>query len=99
MIFKTEKDREIAYRNIFSTIEGRMVLVDILDGLHFWDISKSPNRTDVEMNILNLCSKNILNLANFWHPKNIVGNMLTPKKKKKRWWNQTVGEFTERKRK
>jgi hypothetical protein len=105
MIFKTEKDRQNAYHNTFSSNEGRLVLVDILGTLGFWDTITGEGLTEVEQNVLNLHAKKILERCGFWKPSNymmIVSNMLgliAPKKKKKRWWHQTVGEFTERKRK
>ena len=104
MIFKTEKDRKNAYHNTFSSNEGRMVLVDILGVLGFWDTETSENLTIAEQNVLNLHAKKILERCGFWKPSNyltIAANMLglTATKKKKRWWNMTVGEFIERKRK
>lgn len=103
MIFKTEKDRKNAYHNTFSSNEGRMVLVDILGTLGFWDTIIGEGLSEVEQNVLNLHAKKILERCGFWQPKNylaIVSNMIgqTPPPKKKHWWNQTVGEFTERKR-
>lgn len=103
MIFKTEKDRKMAYHNTFSSNEGRMVLVDILGTLGFWDTTTSEALNEIEQNALNLHAKKILERCGFWSPSNylaIVSNMIgliVPKKK--RWWNMIVGEFTERKRK
>ena len=54
MIFKTDKDRNNVYRNILSTNEGKMMLIDILDVLHFWDTAMPPTLSEVEVNILNL---------------------------------------------
>lgn len=85
MIFKTDKDRNNAYRNAFSSNEGKMVLVDILDVLHFWDTVMPPSLSEVEQNALNLCAKNILARAGFWKSENIVGNMLYLKNKPPKW--------------
>lgn len=88
MIFKTDKDRRMAYRNVFSSNEGRMVLVDILGTLGFWDTMTSEGLTEVEQNVLNLHAKKILERCGFWKPSNyiaMVANMLglpTPKKKR-----------------
>lgn len=76
MIFKTDKDRNNAYRNTFFSNEGKLVLVDILDVLHFWDTVMPPSLSEVEQNALNLCAKNILARAGFWESENIVGTML-----------------------
>ena len=103
MIFKTDKDRMIAYKNTFSSNEGRMVLVDILGTLGFFDTTTSEALSVAEQNVLNLHAKKILERCGFWQPSNyfeIVSNMIgqvVPKKK--HWWNMTVAEFTERKRK
>lgn len=86
MIFKTDKDRNNVYRNTFSSNEGKMVLVDILDVLHFWDTVMPPNLSEVEQNALNLCAKKILAQAGFWKSENIVGNML--KTRKLKWYER-----------
>lgn len=88
MIFKTDKntdaeaerDRRNAYRNVLSTNEGKMVLVDILGTLGFWDTVIPPRVSETEHNILNLHAKKILDKCGFWKPENIVGNMLKGKK-------------------
>lgn len=85
MIFKSEKDRNNAYKNTFSTNEGRLVLIDILDVLHFWDTVVAPNLSEIEQNALNLHAKKMLVRCGFWKPKNIVGNML---KRKKKWFER-----------
>jgi len=89
VIFKTTKDRELAYKNLFSTLEGRMVLVDILGVLGFFDTRTGEGLTEVEQNVLNLYAKKILERCGFWQPKNyqaIVANMLgQPAPKKKRF--------------
>jgi len=103
MIFKTEKDRMLAYKNTFSSIRDMMVLVDILGVLGLWDTEIREGLTMAEQNLLNLHAKKILERFGFWQPSNylaILSNMIgqiIPKKK--RWWQMTVGEFTERKRK
>lgn len=105
MIFKTERDRNSAYYNTFSSNEGRMVLVDILGTLGFWDTITGEGLTEVEQNVLNLHAKKILERCGFWKPSNyimIVMNMLgqiTPKKKKKKWWDKSIPELFERKQK
>jgi hypothetical protein len=76
VIFKTEKDRRNAYRNAFAPLAGKQVLVDILDCLHFWDTTVSPNLSEIEQNALNLAAKKILVRAGFWDSENIVGNMI-----------------------
>lgn len=86
MIFKTEKDQKNAYHNAFTPLEGKRVLVDILDCLHFWDTTVPPNLSEIEQNVLNLAAKKILVRAGFWESENIVGNMLKPKKK--RWYER-----------
>ena len=86
MIFKTEKDREQAYKNLFSSVQGKMVLVDVLDALHFWDTVMPPNLTEVELNAFNMCAKKILARGGFWDSEHIVGSMARPKKK--RWWKR-----------
>lgn len=92
MIFKTEKDRELAYRNTFSTIQGQMVLVDILGVLGFFDTRTGDGLTEVEQNILNLYAKKILEQCGFWQPKNymaITSSMLgLIPQKKKGWWSK-----------
>ena len=65
-----------------------MVLVDILDVLHFWDTVSAPNLSGVEQNALNLCAKKILARCGFWKSENIVGNML--KTKKKKWYERII---------
>jgi len=92
MIFKTERDRQLAYKNTFSSMQGRWVLVDILGTLGFWDTIISEGLSEVEQNVLNLHAKKILERCGFWQPKNyeaILGNMLghvAPKKK--RWFER-----------
>ena len=90
MIFKTEQDRMMAYKNLFSSLEGRMVLVDILGALGFFDTITGEDLTVVEQNVLNLHAKKILERCGFWQPKNyqaIVANMLGQiAPKKKRWF-------------
>ena len=86
MVFKTEKDRNNAYHNTFSTNEGKMVLVDILGMLGFWDTIQSQNLSEVEHHVLSLYAKKILNRCGFWQSENIVGNML--KTKKKKWFER-----------
>lgn len=104
MIFKTEKDRMLAYKNTFASIEDMMVLVDILGVLGLWDTLTSENLSAAEQNVLNLHAKKILERFGIWRPGNyleIISSMIgrtVPKKKKKHWWDMTVGEFTERKR-
>jgi len=93
MIFKTEKDRINACHNTFSSIENRMVLVDILGVLGFWDTEISEGVTEAEQNVLNLHAKKILERCGFWKPSNyltIVSNMLgmTAPEKKKRWFER-----------
>ena len=90
MIFKTEKDRNIAYRNVFSSNEGRMVLIDILGALGFWDTVIPPNITDVEHNVLNLHAKKILVRCGLWKPENIVGNMMKTRKVK---WGERIKKW------
>lgn len=63
-----------------------MVLVDILDVLHFWDTVVAPNLSDAEQNALNLHAKRILARCGFWKSENIVGNMLITRKK--RWFEK-----------
>lgn len=95
MIFNEKdkgKSRRMAYHNVFSSNEGRMVLVDILGTLGFWDTITGEGLTEVEQNVLNLHAKKILERCGFWKPGNymmIVSNMLgqvAPKKKKKWMW-------------
>jgi hypothetical protein len=92
MIFKTEKDRITAYRNAFSTIEGLMVLVDILGTLGFWDTIRPPNLSPEEYNALSLCAKKILGRCGFWQSDNYVNMVRTmlgvPPPKKKRWFER-----------
>lgn len=88
MVFKTERDRNNAYRNTFASNQDQMVLVDILGTLGFWDTIGSANLSAEEQNALNLHAKKILERCGFWQPKNyqtILRNMLgqvAPKKKK-----------------
>ena len=82
MIFKTEKDRNIAYRNTFASNEDRMVLIDILGALGFWDTVIPPNITDVEHNVLNLHAKKILARCGFWKAENVSIKMTKPPKKR-----------------
>lgn len=85
MVFKTEKDRHNAYKNTFSTNEGKMVLVDILGVLGFWDTVIPPGLSETEHNVLELHAKKILDRCGLWKPENIVGNML---KLKKKWYER-----------
>ena len=89
MIFKTEKDRQFAYKNTFSTNEGKQVLVDILGTLGFFDTEIGEGLTEAEQNILNLHAKKILERCGFWKPGNymaITGSMLgLIPQRKKRW--------------
>lgn len=89
MIFKTKKDRQVAYQNTFSTSQDIQVLVDILGTLGFFDTITGEGLTVAEQNCLNLHAKKILERCGFWQPKNyeaIVSSMLgQPAPKKKRW--------------
>lgn len=86
MIFKTEKDRINSYRNVFSSNEGRMVLVDILATLGFWEIDALKHLTVVEQNILNLYAKKILMRSAGEEFGMIVANMLRQSSSKKKRW-------------
>lgn len=89
MIFKTEKDKQLAYRNAFAPIQNRRVLVDILGTLGFWDVDRMGGLTEAEQNVLQRHAKKILANCGFWQPNNyeaILGSMLgQPTPKKKRW--------------
>lgn len=94
MIFKTDKERERAYRNAFSNPQNIEVLVDILGELRFWNTFEKANDplTPVERNILNLSAKRILEKCGFWKPENyniITANMLgIIPQKRRRWWQR-----------
>ena len=86
MMFKTSKDREIAYRNTFASLDGKRVLVDILGTLSFFETTLREDMTPVEQNVLNLRAKKILMLAAGEEFGTIVNIILGLKPKKKRWW-------------
>ncbi len=92
MIFKTDKDRNQAYRNTFITPQSVPVLVDILGTLGFWDTSASKALTPEEQNVLNIHAKKILEKCGFWKPENysvIMANMLgIIPQKRRRWWQR-----------
>lgn len=87
MIFKTEKDQHNTYTNLFSTLEGRMVLVDILATLGFWETDAIEGLTPVEQNVLNLYAKKILMRAAGDDFGKILDRVLVPKVKKK-WFER-----------
>jgi hypothetical protein len=96
MIFKTDKDRRLAYSNTFSTPQSLQVLVDILGVLGFWDTETGEGLTIAEQNALNLHAKKILERCGFWKPDNyemILRNMLgKPAPKKKSWIERIRGK-------
>ena len=79
MIFQSDKDREIAYRNAFGT--DPRVLVDILGILGFWETSGIEGLTPIEQNVLNLYAKKILMRAAGEEFGTIVARTLGVKKK------------------
>ncbi len=83
MIFKTEKDKTNAFRNTFGTTQGRMVLVEILGMLEFFETNVREGMTPVEQNVLNLYAKKILMLAAGEEFGTIVNSALGLKPKKK----------------
>ena len=83
MIFKDPKAREIAYRNTFTSLDGKRVLVDILGTLGFFETTIPEDMTPAEQNILNLRAKKILMLAAGEEFGTIVNSALGLKPKKK----------------
>ena len=99
MIFKTEKDRHNAHHNVFSSNEGRRVLVDILGTLGFWDTGPLTGLTESEQGVLNRHAKKLLERCGFWRPENyeaiVMAFMGIRKPPKKSFWKRLF----ERKRK
>ncbi len=85
MMFKTSKDREIAYRNTFTSLDGKRVLVDILGTLGFFETTIPEDMTPAEQNILNLRAKKILMLAAGEEFGTIVNSALGLKPKRKKF--------------
>ena len=85
MMFKDQKDREIAYRNTFASLAGKRVLVDILGTLGFFETKITDDLTPAEQNILNLKAKKILMLAAGEEFGTIVNIILGVKPTKTLW--------------
>ena len=88
MMFKTSKDREIAYRNTFASLEQKRVLVDILGTLGFFETTIPEGMTPAEQNVLNLRAKKILMLAAGEEFGTIVSSALGLRPKKKSLWER-----------
>lgn len=102
MIFKTDRDRNQAYRNTFTSGDGPRVLVDILGTLGFWNTfaKTSDTLTPAEQNILSLSAKQILEKCGFWKPENyeiIMRNMLGIIKPKRKKLIERIGQWRKQK--